>query len=179
MNKYTFFVTSDIHGSRETTVELISVAQKANADGMIIAGDLCPRDMIMALEIENAPFPVYLARGNCDSRWDFEDFGLPYPPIVNEVIRSDGIRIVFTHGHLMSEPEEMSSFLRQSDIVITGHTHVPHLYRDKNGIIRLNPGSATRPRSQAGPTYAIIERDVIKLLSYPDGKLIDSLAIKD
>ncbi|MCR5732580.1 MAG: YfcE family phosphodiesterase [Sphaerochaetaceae bacterium] len=179
MGKIRFFVTSDIHGSKQVASTLLKKAENAKVDGMIIAGDLCPRDMIMALELENSTFPIYLARGNCDTHWDFEDFGLKYPPIVGEVVRSDGIRIVYTHGHLLSEPEELSSFLKRDDIVITGHTHVPMLYRDKSGIIRLNPGSPARPRSSKGPTYSIIEKDVIKLFNYENGKVIESLNIRE
>lgn len=179
MVKMTYFVTSDIHGNKEITLDLLSLAQQRSVDGMIITGDLCPRDMEVSLALQNAPFPVHVVRGNCDSPWDYKDLGLPIPQISDMVVRDDGTRIVFSHGHLIWEPKDLCGDIKAGDIVITGHTHVAELYRDENGVIILNPGSPARPRSQQGATYAIIYPDRIAVMRYPSGKIISSLEIRE
>ena len=175
MAKMTYFVTSDLHGNREMTLDLRSLAKEKRVDGMIIAGDLCPQDHTIALAIQNAPFSVHAVRGNCDSPWDFRDLGLPIPPLSETIVRDDLTTLAISHGHLIWEPEG----LKRGDIFITGHTHVPELYRDEDGIIRLNPGSPSRPRSQSGPTYALIYPERICIVQYPSGRILSSLEIRE
>ncbi len=178
MTNLTYLVTSDLHGDGKTTRELLEKAISASVDGVIITGDLCPRDTATALALTNLPFPLYIVRGNSDSPWDFKDFGLAIPQAFGSLERDDGIKIAFTHGHIVSEPDEIMPGLERNDIVITGHTHVPHLYRDRDGIIRLNPGSPVRPRSREGASYAFIYRDTISIMSYPSGRVISTLDIR-
>lgn len=154
-------VTSDIHSDPEALEFIISKGVEAGSSLLLIAGDLVPTGPAFASALSGAPFPYVCVRGNCDSVWAFRDLFLAPPPqfTVREIF---GRNAAMTHGHLFDGyPVPLS----RGDIMITGHTHVPVLTVDENGIINLNPGSLSRPRGPEGPTYAMIYPDRIELLS--------------
>ena len=74
-------------------------------------------------------------------------------------------RCVVTHGHLPLPP------LSSGDIVISGHTHVP-LLEEHDGIIRVNPGSTTIPKSLSKPGYAIMDNTSITLKTLREGTVV-------
>lgn len=74
--------------------------------------------------------------------------------------------ILLTHGDRYPSPYGMG--LEKGDIFISGHTHTPQLHTDAMGIICVNPGSTTFPRNTLGPTYGILDKDGIRLLSLKD-----------
>jgi putative phosphoesterase len=70
-------------------------------------------------------------------------------------------RFYICHGHLHSLYSGYFSLVNSAqsndaDIVLFGHTHVPFCKRE-DGILLVNPGSAGRPRSRIGSTFAVIE----------------------
>ena len=73
-------------------------------------------------------------------------------------------KVFIAHGHQYGVYRGLDGIKaearrRGADIVMYGHTHVPY-FEDKDGLVVLNPGSATYPR-QSGrePSYMIISVD--------------------
>ena len=164
------FVISDIHSDLEALRFALNKAETAKASLLLIAGDLVPKGPEFTHLLQGTSFPYVCVRGNCDSVWDFKDLFLAPPPqfTVRELA---GRTLVMTHGHLFSDyPVPLS----KGDIMVTGHTHVPHLFTDDEGVINLNPGSLSRPRGPEGPTYAVITESRIGLFSV-SGRLIKAL----
>lgn len=172
------FVTSDIHGSEEVLADLVSRATEMKAERFLIAGDLCPKGPAISLLLQNAPFAVATVKGNCDWLWDFKDAGLPIPKECLYLALDDGRHIGMTHGDRIADVEDFPFPLSPGDIFIQGHTHVPTLYKDEKGIIHLNPGSPSRPRSSYGASYALIMDDRIKVRKVDGDKTIFSLEAK-
>ncbi len=174
MEKMKYLVTADVHSDTKAINLLIDITERENIDAILIAGDLCPKniDFMRLSEVR------YIAvRGNSDFLWDYRDMELSIPKEYAVLSLNENTHIAITHGHIMSEAKEIPYPLKNGDILITGHTHVPKLYKDEAGIIQLNPGSPSRPRSADGPTYAIISENEIQLLSYPEGKILKKLAL--
>jgi putative phosphoesterase len=70
-------------------------------------------------------------------------------------------RFYLCHGHRHNLYSGYFSLVNaaqsnDADIVLFGHTHVPFCKRE-DGILLVNPGSAGRPRSKIGATFAVIE----------------------
>ena len=70
-------------------------------------------------------------------------------------------RFFMCHGHrhnIYSNFHTLAAAGRASeaDIVLFGHAHVPVKYTE-DGILIVNPGSISRPRSKVGATFAVIE----------------------
>ncbi|MCI0595402.1 MAG: metallophosphatase family protein, partial [candidate division Zixibacteria bacterium] len=68
-------------------------------------------------------------------------------------------KIGITHG--FGAPEGMvekvqSKFLEKVDMILFGHTHVPHS-EEKDGILFFNPGSLSFNTDRRELTYAILE----------------------
>ncbi len=175
MEKMKYLVTADIHSDAKAINTLIDIAEKENIDAVLIAGDLCPKnlDFMRLSEIR------YIAvRGNSDFLWDYRDMELCIPKDYAILSLNENTHIAMTHGHLMSDASEIPYPLKKGDILITGHTHVPKLQEGRDGIIYLNPGSPSRPRSEDGPTYAVISDEAITLLSYPEGRILKKLSLE-
>jgi len=97
--------------------------------------------------------PVWTVAGNCDGRAKDKP---------HEVIELEGHRIWLTHGHRDrvkhwgSEALLAQSFNYGADIVVYGHTHRPDIFRS-TGVLIVNPGSPSEPRSEPFGTFAVIE----------------------
>ena len=78
----------------------------------------------------------------------------------DEIFSLEGFKIMITHGHLYGaryDTDELASAAKEEgcDIVVYGHTHVAdNHYQD--GILVLNPGSATLPRDGMRPSFMIL-----------------------
>ena len=177
MENFTYFAASDIHGNIGALDEIIRLAEGKKADRLFIAGDLCPGDPAFALRLHNASFPYIAVKGNCDSLWDYRDSGLAVPKESVYFEMPDGRHIGMTHGHSIFSPDDFPFTLEKGDIFIQGHSHVPSLFKDDRGIIHLNPGSPSRPRSMDGATCAVIRKDEIGIHRIKDWKKIFSLSI--
>ena len=87
---------------------------------------------------------IIAVKGNCD----FED-------VEDEILfESCGKRIFLCHGHKYGvkhgsvDLEKRAREVR-ADIVVFGHTHIPRV-EEIGGILFINPGSTSRPRSGNG-----------------------------
>ena len=87
-------------------------------------------------------------RGNCDP---FSDAPLSY------TVNWHGKRILLLHGHTVSGrlPLLYAAKEANADAVLFGHSHVPS-EETVEGVLLLNPGSLSRPRTSKGPSVALL-----------------------
>ncbi len=82
------------------------------------------------------------------------DWFSPIPTVTETEL--DGVKILCTHGHLMTQTEMLSEAKKSGcSFVLFGHTH-RSLLTETDGVTFLNPGSISRPRDGRG-SYGIIE----------------------
>ena len=132
-------VISDTHGY------LTSQAVKSlkGVDLIIHAGDLDTPDILKML---NKIAPVKAVRGNMDrGKWADK---LPK----EEYITIGQVVIFALHDLYLLNLDPAAAGIHA---VIYGHSHRPHK-ESKDGVVYINPGSASQPRHNYPPTVAII-----------------------
>lgn len=85
---------------------------------------------------------LYAVAGNCD-------YSKKYPK--ETIIEVNGRKIFFTHGDLYGVKSSINNIYYRGrelgvDIVLFGHTH-QQLIEEEDGLILMNPGSISLPRS--------------------------------
>lgn len=138
-------VISDTHGNLLRTEQ--AILEMGQIDALLHAGDFGEGFKEMSL-----PFPSYYVRGNCD--WN----ELETPEELTVLL--GGKKFLLTHGHKYDINVRLTKlqYLAEQEnaqIVVFGHSHIP-LQEESNGVLFLNPGSISRPRTSIGPSYAII-----------------------
>lgn len=155
-------VFSDSHGNTGAMNELAEKYKK-QIDCIVHLGD-CTEDTAELSGICPG-IPVFQVRGN-------NDYDSMYPHTRTATI--GGKRILMTHGHRQkvyynTDMLYYSVAEEQADIAMFGHTHIPYL-ENEGGILIINPGSISLPRSSLGRTFAflIIESGTItaSIMSY-------------
>ena len=146
-----WMVASDIHGSAKYCRELLGAYEREKADRLLLLGDLLYHGPRNDLPEEYAPKVVITmlnakkknilcVRGNCDAEVD--QMVLEFPILADYCMLDLGTKLVYaTHGHLTSA--EQLPPLREGDLFLQGHTHVP-MNEVKNGIRCMNPGGLER-----------------------------------
>ncbi len=153
-------IISDAHSDKDAMRRIREAERYFPAEGIISAGDLSPDPS------DPLFYSIDGVRGNCDR---FYEYGSLYFPPLEKTMTIWGKKVYITHSHLPFDiPDD-------TDVVITGHTHIPRLER-KGGRVYLNPGSISQPRSSVGPTFALFSPTSISLLSLLDFSLIKSLS---
>lgn len=139
-------ITSDIHSLWDKTAKLL---QKEEYDVSINLGD-----SEMPEEIIKMHFDYYVG-GNCDFNYSVEE----------KVIQIEGITLALCHGHtrgiyVQDTYQEAINFGKEmkSSIVLHGHSHKLRHVKGE-GIDIICPGSINRPRTDFGPSYAILTLD--------------------
>ena len=163
-NKMKLFVASDIHGSALYCRKMLSAFEKSGADKMILLGDLLYHGPRNDLPDEYAPKKVIemlsayrdkiiSVRGNCEAEVDA--MVLPFPVMADyAVIFTPAATVFATHGHLFTPERPIN--MAEGEIMLSGHTHVPHhLHRD--GRIFANPGSVSIPKEGTPHSFMIID----------------------
>ncbi|MBR6396998.1 MAG: phosphodiesterase, partial [Lachnospiraceae bacterium] len=96
---------------------------------------------------------ILAVRGNCDA--DIDQVVLEFPIMAEYSYIALEDRVIYaTHGHIYSYDNIPP--LKEGDIFIQGHTHVPVDYV-KDGIRFLNPGSVSIPKEDSGHGYIIFD----------------------
>lgn len=159
-----WMVASDIHGSAKYCRELLDAYEREKADRLLLLGDLLyhgPRNDLpeeyapkMVIAMLNAKKnQILCVRGNCDAEVD--QMVLEFPILADYCMLDLGTKLVYaTHGHLASA--EQLPPLREGDLFLQGHTHVPR-NEVKNGIRCMNPGSVSLPKQDSWRGYMILE----------------------
>lgn len=134
-----FGVISDTHGLLRPSV----AKSFESVDAILHAGDLDRPDILDSL---NSIAPVIAVRGNMDQgAWANE---LPR----QEFVEISNFLICMLHNIHSLDTDPLASGIR---IIISGHTHQPHLRRE-NGVLYLNPGSAGPRRFDYPITAALL-----------------------
>jgi len=134
---------SDSHGNKNA----LQKATKLESPELILHLGDHDRDCGV-IEWKFPEIPLRMVRGNCDrssSGLDIDEFTL------------GGKRFFMTHGHLYSVKTGYTSIIntaacRGADVLLFGHTHVPH-YSIFENIHIINPGSI----GMGAKTYAVLE----------------------
>ena len=162
-------IASDIHGSAKWCGRLVDAWRAEKPEKLILLGDLlyhgprndlpedyAPKKVIAML---NAIAPELLCvRGNCEAEVD--QMVLNFPVMADyAVLYVDGHTIYMTHGHVHGEDNPPP--LKDGDILLCGHTHVPVLHRHEH-FTYVNPGSTSIPKNGSAHSYCILENGLLE-----------------
>ena len=150
-------VISDSHGNMPALKAVLgwackaSTEQKLKFDSAIFLGDGAD-DLAPASAQTGFDVPWYIVRGNVDTNFSLPGF------LVLETFQR---RLFLAHGNIHGVNEGVRAIAAAAEsagaeAALFGHTHTPHCSM-QNGIFLLNPGSIGRSRSDAGPTFAVLE----------------------
>ena len=144
-----YLIASDIHGSAYYCDLLIKAIESEKADKVLLLGDILyhgPRNDLpkgyapkKVIEMLNPlKEKIICVRGNCDAEVDqmVLDF-----PIMSDYKTVENLYL--SHGHIYN-PDNIPP-MKQGDILINGHTHVPKC-QEKNGFFFMNCGSVSFPK---------------------------------
>ena len=159
-------IASDIHGSAHYCRRLLEAYKNENADKLLLLGDIlyhgprndlpeeyAPKKVIAMLnEISNE---ILCVRGNCEAEVD--QMVLDFQVLADYCILYAGGRMIFaTHGHVHNTANPPK--LKQGDILLHGHTHVP-VCEPHDGYTYINPGSVSIPKEDSQHGYIMLEDD--------------------
>lgn len=166
-------IASDIHGSARYCRELLQAYEREHAHRMLLLGDILYHGPRNDLPEEYAPKEVIrmlnpmkrellCVRGNCDTEVD--QMVLDFPILAEYCFLDlDGVIIYATHGHLWN-PGNLP-MLKNGDILLNGHTHVPACRKitleegpaGEETAVYLNPGSVSIPKENSLHSYMVYE----------------------
>ncbi len=162
-------IASDLHGAAPAVERLLRRFDASGAERLLLLGDIlyhgprndlpdgyAPRAVIAAL----SPYAdrITCVRGNCDAEVD--QMVLPFPIMAETATLSvDGRAWFLAHGHRAgANPTENDlPLLPAGSVVLTGHTHIPTLEKNADGVWLINPGSTSIPKGGFPASYALYE----------------------
>ena len=162
-----WFIGSDIHGSEYYCRKMAEAFEREKADRILLLGDILyhgPRNDLpkdynpkSVIEILNSYKNIITSvRGNCDTEVD--QMVLKFPVLADYALISDGdVNIFATHGHIYNE--EKLPPLRDGDILLCGHTHIPACTENER-YMYMNPGSVSIPKEGSHHGYMILKDNV-------------------
>jgi len=133
-------IISDTHGALPDGVH----EAFAGVERILHAGDVGSQTVLAELE---TIAPVTAVHGNTDPA------GLAFTLPARTSVRVGRTR--FLIGHILVDLLR-SGIPDDVDVVVFGHTHVP-LTEERDGVLYLNPGSASHGRSLHEQTVAVVE----------------------
>lgn len=182
-----WIIASDIHGSAYYCRKLLEAYEREKAERLLLLGDILyhgprndlPRDYapkeVIAM-LNNMKNEILCVRGNCDTEVD--QMVLEFPVLADYAVITDGKRDIYaTHGHVYNEKNLPP--LREGDILLCGHTHVPKCAEHRAGedgcersYTYINPGSVSIPKEESHHGYILLENGVMKWKDL-DGNIIN------
>lgn len=145
-------VVSDTHGDAAELARVFRWAKQRKTEMVAFLGDGIPD---LARASERAAFNplMRVVRGNGDA-----DPSIPFERLIDFF----GLRVLMAHGHLFGVQETLDSIVFNARtggaaIALFGHTHYP-FNMTVRGIRLVNPGSLSRPRYGAAPSFATLSR---------------------
>ena len=181
-------IASDLHGSAPACRKLLDIFAASGAERLILLGDLLyhgPRNnlpegydpkAVIAMLSEYAD-RLFCVRGNCDTEVD--QMVLPFPILAETALLFvDGRTWFAAHGHRAGANPTAKDLpkLPAGSVMLTGHTHIPVLETNENGILLLNPGSVSIPKGGFAPSYATYEDGSFVVVSL-DGEILLETAL--
>ena len=157
-------IASDIHGSAFYCRKMLDAYEREQADRLLLLGDILyhgPRndlpegydpktviDLLNPLKQE-----LLCVRGNCDTEVD--QMVLDFPILADYcLLELPGCTIFATHGHHYN-PQNLPP-LKNGDILLNGHTHVP-ANQNMDTYTYMNPGSVAIPKDGSAHGYMIYD----------------------
>ncbi len=179
-------IASDIHGSAFWCQKMLDAFKREGADRLLLLGDLLYHGPRNDLPLEYAPKKVIemlnahrdrllCVRGNCEAEVD--QMVLTFPVLSDScILWLDGRMIFATHGHVFHE--KALPPLRDGDILLHGHTHVPacrtHTEDGAPRYTYLNPGSVSIPKENSAHGYMTLEDGLFSWKDLEDGRVIST-----
>ncbi len=161
-----FMIASDIHGSSYYAEKMIEAYKREKCDRLVILGDILyhgprndlPKEYAPKRVIEllnNISSELLCVRGNCEAEVD--QMVLDFPVLAEYAVFYVAGRMIFaTHGHIYNETSLPK--LKEGDILLHGHTHVPVCKELCGGkYIYMNPGSVSIPKENSKNGYMILD----------------------
>lgn len=157
-------IASDIHGSAYYCRKLLERFEEEKPERLILLGDIlyhgprndlpkdyAPKEVIAMLNpLKNM---IICVRGNCDTEVD--QMVLDFNVLCEQAYVSFNDRdIVIAHGHKLDDKNRPA--LRDGDILLCGHTHIP-VVEERDNYIYMNPGSVSIPKEGSAHSYMILE----------------------
>ena len=159
-------IASDIHGSSYYAEKMIEAYKRERCDRLVILGDILyhgprndlPKEYAPKRVIEllnNISSELLCVRGNCEAEVD--QMVLDFPVLAEYAVFYVAGRMIFaTHGHIYNETSLPK--LKEGDILLHGHTHVPVCKELCGGkYIYMNPGSVSIPKENSKNGYMILD----------------------
>lgn len=157
-------IASDIHGSAYYCRQMIEAYRREQADRLLLLGDILyhgprndlpkdynPKEVITMLNAMKQE--LLCVRGNCDTEVD--QMVLDFPIMAEYcLLQLDEHTIFATHGHTWNPKNP--PMLKDGDILLNGHTHVP-ANQDMGSYIYMNPGSVSIPKEGAEHSYIVYD----------------------
>ena len=165
MDNTIYMIASDLHGSAYYTDQLVDAFHREGADRLLLLGDILYHGPRNALPLGYDPKKVIAmlnpiadkitcVRGNCDAEVD--QMVLDFPLMADyQVVTVDSQMLLMTHGHLYDNDNPPP--VRDGDIVLQGHTHVPLCQHQPGGWWVLNPGSVSIPKEDSPHSYMVLK----------------------
>ncbi len=159
-----WLIASDIHGSEFYCSKLLKAFEAEKAERLFLLGDLLyhgprnelpldynPKGVISLLNAYRSR--ILCVRGNCDAEVDQEvlDFSI----LAEYAMITIGEHMIFAaHGHNLDAQKKLP--LKQGDILLCGHTHVPCCEKREN-YLYINPGSVSLPKENSYTGYLLLD----------------------
>ena len=170
-------IASDIHGCAPACKALLEAFGASGAERLILLGDVLyhgprndlpegydPKAVISMLSAVSDK--LFCVRGNCDTEVD--QMVLPFPMLSETALLFvDGKTWFACHGHRAGANPTANDLpqLPAGSVVLSGHTHIPVLETNADGLTLLNPGSTSIPKGGFPASYALYEDGVFSVLS--------------
>ena len=110
---------------------------------------------------------IICVKGNCDTEVDQMVLDFPILSDYSSLFLDElgGKMIYISHGHHQKPP------LKQGDILVSGHTHIP-MATEQDGIFLVNPGSVAIPKGGFPPSYCIYKDKTFTIRDFDDNTLM-------
>lgn len=180
---------SDLHGSLDAWNAAMGHGL-SDCDLVICCGDVLyhgPRNPIpkgydpqgLSKAINGSGLRLILAKGNCDADVDQLLVDYPMQSPIQVVYNVGNPKAIIAHHGDVLKPEDLERHIAVTGagLIVSGHTHLRVLDR-KGGVVYLNPGSPSLPKTQDGmPSIAILDGDLLSIINPDDGSVIDTLTL--
>lgn len=164
-----YMIASDIHGSAFYCRKMLEAYDREGANRLLLLGDIlyhgprndlpkdyAPKEVLAMLNARKKD--ILCVRGNCDTEVD--QMVLEFPMMAEYCLLELGGQLLYvTHGH--QHNPQYPPMLKQGDILLNGHTHVPACetvpLEDGTTFMYLNPGSVSIPKEDSAHSYMTVE----------------------
>ena len=178
-------IASDIHGCAPACQKLLDIFTASGADRLILLGDLLyhgPRNdlpegydpkAVISMLSEYAD-RLFCVRGNCDTEVD--QMVLPFPIMAETALLFvDGKTWFACHGHRSGANPTANDLpkLPAGSVVLSGHTHIPVLETNPDGVLLFNPGSPSIPKGGFPASYGVYEDGHFAVIGFEGERIFE------